>query len=277
MINAIPDRKPPADRATGVWDYISPSRLALWLKCPLAFKLRYRDGVRTRTGEAAFMGKMVHSALETYYRNRQLGLTLDTCDLAIQLGKRWAAEVSAEGVVFATREAEGTCWKKTIALVGTYLAALPADEPAPIAVEVSLEAPLVDPRSGESLGIPLVGVLDLVLAGERGPKIVDFKTASRGGVAEITHELQLTAYAYLLRARFDRNESGLEIRQLVKTKAPRVLCFEYGLRTEAHFGRFFAAVRAYLDDLEDEKFVFRPNLACMSCEFRDRQCKAWKG
>ena len=40
----------PAERPSGVWDYVSPSRLARWLKCPLAFKHRYElpdrlDGV----------------------------------------------------------------------------------------------------------------------------------------------------------------------------------------------------------------------------------------
>jgi hypothetical protein len=38
--------------AGGVWDYISPSRLNLWLKCPLAFKLRYIDGVKMPTTPA---------------------------------------------------------------------------------------------------------------------------------------------------------------------------------------------------------------------------------
>ena len=48
-----------------------------------------------------------------------------------------------------------------------------------MAVEVSCEAPLVDPVSGENLGIPLVGVMDLVVPEEEGPIITDFKTASK--------------------------------------------------------------------------------------------------
>jgi len=35
------------EQQTGmVWDYVSPSRLSLWLKCPLAFKgvYNYRPG-----------------------------------------------------------------------------------------------------------------------------------------------------------------------------------------------------------------------------------------
>ena len=63
-------------------------------------------------------------------------------------------------------------------LVQVYLANVPKDE-KPLAVEVAAEAPLVDPITGEDLGMPLVGVIDLVLDDEAGPLIADFKTAAR--------------------------------------------------------------------------------------------------
>jgi hypothetical protein len=44
----------------GVWEYVSASRLGLWLKCPLAFKLRYVDGLVTPPSPALFVGRMVH-------------------------------------------------------------------------------------------------------------------------------------------------------------------------------------------------------------------------
>ena len=43
-----------------------------------------------------------------------------------------------------------------------YLAQAPEDE-KPLAVETAVEAPLVDPMTGENLGIPLLGIMDLVL------------------------------------------------------------------------------------------------------------------
>ena len=36
-----------AERTGGLWDYVSASRLSLWLKCGLAFRLRYVDGIKT--------------------------------------------------------------------------------------------------------------------------------------------------------------------------------------------------------------------------------------
>ena len=47
-------------REGGVWDYISPSRLNLWLRCPLAFKFKYVDGTRSPTSPSRFLGKVVH-------------------------------------------------------------------------------------------------------------------------------------------------------------------------------------------------------------------------
>jgi len=278
MTTELLDRGCQRGRGAGVRDYISPSRLALWLKCPLAFRLQYVEGFRSPSSPAAFVGKMVHAALEAFYRHRQLGLALDACDLAIRLGQGWDAATIEEGVKFASKDDEAAYRRQAVGLVTAYLAKLADDEPRPLAVEVSLEAPLIDPRSGEDLGIPLVGIIDLVLTGGPGLTIVDFKTAARGGaMAEIVHELQLTSYAYLLRHAADQAEAGLEIRQIIKTKTPQVQTHRFGRRSEAHFRRLFAVVRAYLDDLDQGRFVFRPGLACGMCEFRNRQCREWKG
>ena len=96
-------------------------------------------------------------------------------------------------------------------LVRVYLVNVPKDE-KPLAVEVAAEAPLVDPVTGEDLGIPLLGVLDLVLDGDAGPIITDFKTAARSSEPmEISNEIQLTTYAWLHRQITGQQEGGLEI------------------------------------------------------------------
>ena len=67
-------------RQGGVWDYVSPSRLGLWAKCPLAWKFRYLDGIRTPTSPSLFLGKCVHAGLEHFYRNRQLRVSISAAD-----------------------------------------------------------------------------------------------------------------------------------------------------------------------------------------------------
>ncbi len=265
-----------------IWSYVSPSRLNLWLKCPLAFRLRYVDGVESPITKAQFIGRRVHAALEFYYRRRQFDLQLDRADViaAVQVAMQaaWSPAVEAERIEFADAADEAACRKQTAALVSAYLDQVSSAESRPLMVETSLDAPLVDPDTGENLGLPLVGVLDLVLDDPLGPTIVDFKTASRGGeIGEILHEVQLTSYAYLYRDVVNRREAGLEIRSLIKTKSPKIETHPYAARTERQMRRLFAVIRAYLDDLDCGRFVFRPGLTCGSCDFRDSHCRSWSG
>jgi putative RecB family exonuclease len=261
-----------------VFDYVSASRLNLWLKCPLAFRLKYVDGVHFPTPPAVFLGKQVHAALEWYYRNRQLDQDVSAADVYAVLVKGWKRSAEEEEMQFPSTDEESSLQCKAIELVRAYLSKVAAERIRPMAVETALEAPLVDPRTGEDLGIPLVGVMDLVLQEETGPVIVDFKTAARADeLSELAHEVQLGCYGYLFRQATGTSESALEIRRLVKTKVPQISFHRWPTRTERHFGRLFAVIRAYLDDLHTGRFVFRPGQACSYCDFRERHCREWAG
>ena len=87
----------------------------------------------------------------------------------------------------------------------------------------------------------------------------------------------MTSYSYLYRQAAQATESGLEIRSLIKTKLPRIETHCYGARGVRHYRRLFSVIRAYLDDLHARRFVFRPGLACSSCEFRETNCRTWEG
>ena len=78
----------------GVWDYISPSRLNCWLSCPLKFKFRYIDGVKTPPTPALFLGRHVHGGLEHFYRHKMVGITLEAEDVAAQMIATWDDAVS---------------------------------------------------------------------------------------------------------------------------------------------------------------------------------------
>ena len=264
--------------SAGVWDYVSASRLNLWLKCPLAFKLRYIDGIVTPPSPAMFVGRMVHRGLEYLYRCRQLECGIGVAELARHVAETWDVAAAAEQVRFESLANELACQRQAIDLVSAYSQQLSRDEPRVLAVEVVHEAPLVDPETGEDVGIPLVGVIDLVLEGEAGPLIVDFKTAARATPPlEISHEIQIGAYAYLLRRSMKKCEAGVEIRQLVKSRVPQIHFYRYKSRSDVHFRRLFAVIRAYLQDLRQQRHVFRPSLSCQLCEYRETHCGSWCG
>jgi putative RecB family exonuclease len=266
------------ERPSGIWDYISPSRLNLWIRCPLAFKFRYIDGIRTPPTTNLFLGKAVHAALEHFYRQRQAGVDLTATMVIEQLHGSWDLLVVEEDMQFSSVQEEVDLKQQSCGLVTEYLRRLPANESRPTAVEASAECPLVDPVTGENLGMPLLGILDLVLPGANGSVICDFKTASRSSSpVEILHEVQLTAYAYLYRQATSNTEGGLEIRSLIKTKTPKVESHRFPSRTDAHMRRFFLLVRAYLDALHSGKYVYRPGLLCSMCDYREGACGSWDG
>jgi len=258
----------------GVWAYVSPSRLSCWASCPLKFKLTYLDGLRLPTTPSLFLGKVCHASLECFYRHRQVGIDLPTEDVARRMMEGWGQAIDEEAMKFESVADEQALQRQAAELVTAYLKQVPPDEPKPLAVEVAAEVPLVDPASGEDLGIPLLGVMDLVI----DDTVVDFKTTARSSEPlEIFHEIQLSSYAWLFRDLQGRPEKGLEIRSLIKTKVPKMETHRYPARTEAHFRRLFALIRAYLDDLERGRFVFRPSFGCGMCDFRATHCPHWCG
>ena len=264
------------ERQGGIDRYISPSRLSSWLSCPLKFAYRYRDGIRTPTTASLFIGKAVHAALECYYRHRQLGITLTADEVNRRSFDSWAKLVDEEQMIFDSTESESTMQQQVAGLVRAYLDAVSEGE-KPLAVEVAAEAPLVDSFTGEDLGVPLVGILDLVLDSDNGPIIIDFKTAARSSEPiEISHEIQLSCYAWLHRQITGQQEAGLEIRSLIKTKVPKVEYHSYPARSERQFRRLFAVLREYVAALDSGRFNYRPGFGCGMCDHRDR-CRSWCG
>ena len=265
-------------RRGSTFEYISPSRLNLWLRCALAFKFQYVDGIRSPTTPSLFVGKSCHSALEVFYRHRMLGVTLEAGDVLKRFEESWDQAVEDENMKFESVADEQVLQNQVADLARAYIAQVPADEPRPLAVEAALEAPLVDPATGEDLGISLVGIVDLVLDGHTGPTIIDFKTAARGGtLLEISHEIQLSSYAYAYRHIAGIKEGCLQIRRLIKTKNPQIETHTYPGRTDVHFSRLFGVIREYLDALDSGRFNFRPGWGCSMCDFRETHCQRWCG
>ena len=263
-----------ARSGTKATNYVSASRLKLWLKCPLAYKLRYVDGIVTPTNSNLFLGQTVHRALEFYYRYHQHDVKLYPEYVGEFIKQTWPALVDEQCITFASKDDELQLQAQAINLVTTYLSQVPEDEPPPIAVEKRLEAPLIDPSTGENLGISLVGIIDLVLDDRKGAVITDFKTTARSSSQlDVIHELQMSCYSYLWRQATGQTESRLEIRSIIKTKTPKVSVEHYGPRQVVHFERLFSVIRAYLDAISNNRYYINPGIGCSFCDYRQAACQ----
>ena len=256
-----------------IWDYVSPSRLSLWMKCPLAFRRRYIEGLGTSPSPSLFVGKVVHAVLAHVYRHRIAGQICPVDALPMFVADAWKLCLETEPCYFVDDTEEEKCRYQVLDLVMAYLTSIPVQEEMPMAIEKRYEVPLVNPLTGENFGIPLVGIVDLVLqeSGD-GSAVIDFKTSSTSSISELQHELQLTAYSYLHREATGLNETRCEIRQLVKTKTPKVNVYRFASWSDEHFTRFFGLIREYLDALDRGVYNYRPSWNCSMCEHYGTCC-----
>ena len=252
----------------GLWNYISTSRLNLWSKCPLAFRFRYIDGIVTPSNVNLFLGKVVHAALEAYYRHRQIGLKPVPDDAEGFVQSAWEVVAGEDLILWSSEEESSKCRDQAVGLVQTYIREYADQSERIIAMESSLETPLVDPDTGEDLGIPLFGIIDLVLEQDDALSLIDFKTAaSASQVCEQSHAIQLTLYSLLLQGN-GYKQVETEIRQLVKTKTPKICVHRFGKRSDLQIRQFFSLCHEYLDCLDQSKFNYRPGWSCGLCDYR---------
>jgi len=125
------------ERQGGVREYVSPSRLNCWLACPLKWKFRYIDRIKTPTSPSLFLGTVSHSALEVYYRHRQLGVTLDPQEVTRRLLENWGPAIDVGGITLASAAEEEALRNQAVGLVTAYLSYAPKDE-RPLAVEAAV-------------------------------------------------------------------------------------------------------------------------------------------
>ena len=235
------------ERQGGVWEYISPSRLNCWLSCPLKWKLRYIEGIRTPTTPSLFTGKAVHAGLECYYRHRQLGVTLEADDVARRMLESWAALVDEEEMDFDSSKAETAMRQQVADLVRAYL-----DYMCPRTR--SRWPSRWPPKCRSSIPRPAKTSASLWSASSTWCSTAmparSSRTSRRRHVAasrwKSRNEIQLSSYAWLYRQIAGQQEGGLEIRSLIKTKPAKCEFHPYPARTDAHFRRLFAVIREYL-------------------------------
>jgi putative RecB family exonuclease len=153
----------------------SHSKLETYRNCPLSFKLRYIDGVRTgREGVEAFMGSRVHEALEKLYRDLRMCKPMSEDELVEAYNALW--ERSWHDGVEVVRKEYGPEHYRAVgekALRDYYRRYHPFDDGVTVWLEKKVDIPL-----DEAGCYRMTGVVDRLTARDGGVyEVHDYKTS----------------------------------------------------------------------------------------------------
>lgn len=250
-------------------EYLSSSRINLYLMCSLKYKFHYVDKLPKpfRSSALAF-GSAIHSAINWYHKEEMdgNGVTLDT--LCKIFDADWYVQQTEADTHFKDSESPLILSSLGKAMLGLYF-----QDPikAVKGSEVPFTIPLVDPVTGKGPGINLEGFFDII---EEGDTIVEFKTSAVTMHPEdADNHLQLTAYSYAYAMLNNRPPKLMKIVNFVKNKMPKMLVFET-VRDESDHRRFFQLAMQVLEGIDRQVFFPRQSFMCRDCEY-EGPCREW--
>lgn len=252
--------------------YVSVSQLRCWLRCPMAFELKYIRGT-----PPAFVplnlafGSAIHEALAAYYGEIKNSGSPLRLDLVLDVFRAaWEKAVDGEVPLQVAEDGDdpGLVIDKGISLLHAFYAnATNGGMPETVEeVEMGFVVDLHDPDSGEILDEKLVGTIDLIVR-EAGRRVIyEHKTSSKKYTKDqLDTDFQVTAYRCAAR-QVGMGEVGLKFQVLVKTKVPTIQVAEVsrGAQDEDDFLRTAGGVLKAID--AGVSYPIR-GWACRGCQF----------
>lgn len=251
--------------------HLSNSQINLYSQCSLKYKYQYVDEFPKpfKSSGLAF-GSAIHSALSWLNRERMNGnsITLE------RLYRIFDADWYSQKVDMEIRYKGGEEEMKLVVL-GKEMLGLYLEKPHDgiKGTEVPFVVPIINPQSGQRLGIDLEGVIDLV---EENDTITEFKTSAQMiDPKEVDNYLQLTIYSYAYEMLTHKPPKLLRVVDFVKTKKPKMIILETK-RCKADYQRFFFLAVQVLKGVQNRLFFPRTGFWCKDCEYGGL-CKDWKG
>jgi len=250
-------------------DHLSASQINLYLMCSLKYRFNYIDKLpRPFKSSALIFGSVIHSAISWLHNEQMKGLKPSLEDVYKIFDADWYVQKDEEVIRYKDGEVE-----ITLLVMAREMLRLYHQNPVKNAVgsEIPFTVPLIDPTTGECLGMNLEGYIDLL---EKDDVIVEFKTSAQIMYQQDVNEhLQLTAYSYAYEQLYHKPPKQLKIINFVKHKKPKMLTFET-TRDKADHKRFFAIASKVLKGIENEVFIPKPSFMCRDCEFAG-PCRDW--
>ena len=244
----------------------SHSQLETYANCPFKYRLQYIDRVRTsRKSIEAFVGTMVHDALEKLYRDLRMSHISELKELEEYYLEHWDSSIN-DDIFVVKNEYKPEEYRQTgLRCIGDYYRRYhPFEIGVPIWLEKRVNIPISDER-GRS--ISFAGILDrLDSFGDGRYEIHDYKTSSAlPSQQELERDRQLSLYQLAVEAAYpDARDVELVWHYLVFDR-------ELRLRREREDLEGVAAYAARLvGEIEEaEDFPARESMLCEWCEYQE--------
>jgi len=244
----------------------SHSQLETYANCPFKYKLQYIDRKRTgRKSIEAFMGTIVHEALEKLYRDLRMSRLPELKELEEYYLERWDSSIN-DGIFVVKNEYEPEDYLQTgLRCIGDYYRRYhPFEVGVPVWLEKRVNIPISD-EEGRSIGF--AGILDRLDSFEEGRyEIHDYKTSGTlPSQQELERDRQLSLYQLAVEAAYpDARDVELVWHYLVFDR-------ELRLRREREELEGVAAYAARLarEIEESEDFPARESMLCEWCEYQE--------
>jgi RecB family exonuclease len=247
----------------GACEYLSWSRVQLYLRCPRAFWYRYIEGVPSSfTSSALVLGSAVHDLVGEHYAALIAGETAGDMPLASAFIGACFDEADPAVKLGPKEDRDGLCDLGAAMAMALTEHDLLGDTWSVAGVEERVEGPLLDEAP------PFVGYIDLLMVDDTGQLgLVDFKTTrSRWSSATLKENSgQLVLYESLL----DTDTTHSSFVTVTKAKAPKVqqLTVE---GSEQQLDALHEQVRHVWRGIESGAFPAHPGWGCGSCGYQDR-------
>lgn len=249
--------------------HLSASSISDYADCGLAYKFSRIDNLERESRPAAMLlGSCIHKVLERFYQSKQKGHdpSIEAC--LAHFEELWLETLKdQEDIQFKPDETAETMLDLGLILLALYCHEIPEDGFKVLGTEIPFSLRV------ESVDVPVIGVMDLILEDDSGTVIiVDHKTISRSySQTEIDQSLQLTLYHMAAKQNgFEDREILLRFDCMIKTKTPKFKQF-YTSRTEEDIRKTQTRIKQTWNAIQHEVFVpaMPTNWKCSCCAFQD--------
>lgn len=257
--------------------YLSYSQLALYLECPLKYRFRYIDEIRTEgVSSALLFGKTIHQVLARFYTDAMEGKPFSLTAFLGSFAEMWREACEGQRVVYGKEENFNSLLTRGQELLRVFVRGrLPTLRV--IAVEVPFEFKLENPETGEEFPVPIKGIIDLIEEDEQGTLwVVDHKTSSRAfSDHDLDADLQLMIYAAAVEQldMVEGRQKRYRFDVLTKTKQPKFL--QYRLYKDGKDRqKLYRLVTEIWKAIEAGAFYPRYSMHYAGCPWEE-ECREW--